>query len=157
MKTAAVLLASIAAAFILAGCDLFRYSDDIAGPATDPPPVCSVTSLLLESALVTTSRGGYADIRLTVENSRGCPPAHNVHADIIAEQGSQWVGESSVDFDFLDGGESAGATLDIPVTGLPDGAYCALSWYDDAGNTYTAISNTSWGGGLPLLAPPAGK
>lgn len=157
MKTAGIFLASILSAIPLSGCDFLQYPEDPTEPESGPPPMCTVTSIIMESAALTSSRGGDADMRLTIYNSPGCATAYNIHADVVAEQGAQRVGEASVDFDFLDGGESTGTSLDFPVTGLPDGAFCTLSWYDEAGNAYSAIANITWNGGFFLSTPRAGK
>lgn len=156
MKPPGVLIASIASALALTGCNFNQDSDDIVDPGTENPPLCSVVGLTMSSAMVTSTRGGYADMSLKIINSPECATAYNIHADVVAEQSNQWVGEKSVDFDNLDGGESAGVEVEIPVTALPDGAYCTLSWRDDAGNSYSSVVQSNLYGGMYLSTPGKG-
>jgi hypothetical protein len=156
MKTPGVFIASIASAFALTGCNFNAESDDLVDPGTDSPPLCSVVGLTLQSAMVTSTRGGYADLSLTISNSPECATAFNVHADVIAEQSNQWFGEASVDFDALNGGTSTVTVVEVPVTVVPDEAYCTLSWRDDAGNSYSSIVKSDLYGGLYLTTPTKG-
>jgi len=144
MKTARVLLVSIASALALTSCNFYQYPDDLVGLGPGSAPRCSIVRLSLESAMLTSSRGGYVELSLTVDNSRGCGPAYTLHADIFADRANQWVGEASVDFDFLDGGESTGANVYVPVNAFPDAAFCTLSWYDDAGNKYSYSASSQF-------------
>jgi len=156
MKPSGVLFASIASALALTGCNFNQDSDDIVGPGIENPPLCSVVGLTMPEAMVTSSRGGYADISLTVSNSPGCSTAYNVHADVVAEQSNQWVGEASADFDALSGGTATTTLLSVPVTVIPDGAYCTLSWRDDAGNSYSSVVQSNLYGGMYVSTPVKG-
>jgi hypothetical protein len=125
----------MAAIMVLPGCNFQRFDDDITGP--EASPVCSISQFYVESAVLTTTHGGYISVKLDVNNGYGCAPAFNVHADITASGRDQVLGGNSVDFNVLHGGEFDGAYVDLDVSGVPDAMNCILSWEDDAGNFYS--------------------
>ena len=149
-----VLLASIAPALTLAGCMLYRDSDNVAGPETDFPPHCSIVSIALESELLTSKHGGYVDMSLTVQNCVGVTPAYNLRVEIDAEEGNQSVGTVSIDLGDLESGQTARADVQVPVSASPDEVFCTLTWEDAEGTRYSGIADFKLNGGWLLKSPP---